>query len=338
MRAAIYSRISSDAAQEGKGVERQREDCEALCAKRGYQVVEVFEDNDVSAAGAVKKERPRFNAMLKDAESGKFDVIVAYSNSRLSRRPAEWLGLINLAQQGKVQIATIASGQHDLTTADGRAVAMTIAIWDAAEAERTAERLKRQKAQRAAEGKAQGGRYRVYGYTRKWDVIDEEAAVVKEAFERRAKGESTTSIARDLSARGFRTVDFVCRAHSENPQGMDACEKCKPGKPWNQGNLLKTLAKPGYAGLRLYNGEIIGHTSYPAIIDEATFHAANANLVKDAKGTNARRHLLSGFLVCSKCFSTMKGKDASGSGPMCVRLPMTVVAKRASKWIGLMKP
>ena len=48
-RAALYLRISSDPDGERAGVERQRADCEALARRNGWEIVEVFEDNDVSA-------------------------------------------------------------------------------------------------------------------------------------------------------------------------------------------------------------------------------------------------------------------------------------------------
>ena len=44
VRAAIYTRISSDPSGQRAGVERQRVDCEALCVARGWEVAEVFED------------------------------------------------------------------------------------------------------------------------------------------------------------------------------------------------------------------------------------------------------------------------------------------------------
>ena len=52
VRAAIYTRISSDSSGLRAGVERQRADCEALCGARGWEVGGVHEDNDCSAYGA----------------------------------------------------------------------------------------------------------------------------------------------------------------------------------------------------------------------------------------------------------------------------------------------
>lgn len=290
MRAAIYTRISQDAEGEGLGVERQLKDCEELAASRGWTVVARYEDNDLSASTISTKVRPQYQAMLEEARAGSYDVLVAYSNSRLTRRPAEWIDLITLANSGKVQIATKASGQYDLTTADGRAVAMTIAIWDAAEAERVGERVSRAAKQRAENGIPQAGRHRLFGYNKDWTVNEEEAAVVKEAFTRRASGESTTAIAKDLTKRGIKTV---------------------AGNEWKSGTLSVTLTKHVYCGLRTYKGEVIGDSAVPALVDKELFDAAQANLANDKKGTNTRKYLLSGILLCSHCLSPMKGNPSN---------------------------
>jgi len=296
MKTAIYARVSRDTKdpekERGLAIERQVPDCRKRAEAVGWDVVDVYDDNDISASTLSKKPRPGYQRMLADIRAGKVQAVIAYSNSRLTRRPAEWIELIALANSNALEISTVASGQYDLTTADGRAVAMTVAIWDAAEAERTGERVARQKKQRAEMGLPQGGRERLYGYTRDWEVIEEEAAVIREAFERRARGESTTAIARDFETRGLVTV---------------------AGNPWRGGTLGTTLTKPGYAGLREFKGEIIGKTVYPSIVDEVTFTQANNNLAQDRKGTNARKHPLSGFLVCSKCWTAMKGNSNKGS-------------------------
>jgi DNA invertase Pin-like site-specific DNA recombinase len=308
MRAAGYSRISEDVTEEGKGIERQRQDILALIERKGWTLVtkedapgEIYEDNDIGASTRSTKPRPDFDSMIARAKAGEIDVIVAYSNSRLSRRPAEWIDLINLANAGQVQIVTVASGQYDLSTADGRAVAMTIAIWDAAEVERLAERVARQKKQRAEEGKPQGGRYRTYGFERDWTLIPNELKAVAEMFERRAKGESMTAIGKDLTEKGILT---------------------STGKPWRAGVISTTLANPLYAGLRKYNGEIIGKISqesiphvegvYPAVSEEV-FNSVQDKLADDSKGTGARSHLGSGFLICKNCLTQMKGNAYTGN-------------------------
>lgn len=285
-RAGIYARISRDEEGEGLGVERQRADCAALIEQHGWTLVDAYVDNDVSASTASRKPRPQYERLLADAAAGRIDTIVAYSNSRLTRRPREWIDLIDLANGGSVDIHTVVSGSHDLSTADGRFTAMILAHADAVEAERTSERLKRQKADRAARGLAQGGRYRVFGYTRQFEPIGEEAEIVREIFTRRASGQSATSIGKDLAARGLTTA---------------------AGKPWTQSSVGKLISRPGYAGLREFKGEILGPTSYPALVEEYLWRAANGEAAKASAGTNARRWVLSGLAVCGRCSTAMTG-------------------------------
>lgn len=292
MKAAVYSRISRDAEDEGKGVDRQEEDCLALVQSKGWTLTGTYRDNDTGAAGKAK-HRPQYEAMLAAAKAGDIDVLVAYSNSRLTRRPLELEALIDLHNTHSTQIHTVVSGNDDLSTADGRMVARLKGNIDAAEAERTAERITRQKKQRAEEGLPQGGRYRVFGYNRAWEVMDDEAALVKEAFTRRAAGESTKAIADDFAARGVVTTS---------------------NKTFKSQTLDHMFRNAGYAGRRIYNGKHIGKTAYPTIITEALYDAVQDAMTLNArKGTNARRWLLSGVLQCSKCLSPMTGKAASNN-------------------------
>ncbi|MFQ6194156.1 recombinase family protein [Streptomyces sp. NPDC000405] len=61
-RAAIYVRISQDRGGAGLGVARQEADCRALCAQKGWDVVDVYPDNDVSAYSGAP--RPKWQELL----------------------------------------------------------------------------------------------------------------------------------------------------------------------------------------------------------------------------------------------------------------------------------
>lgn len=283
MRAAIYCRISLDQGQDGLGVQRQEEDCRAKAEALGWNVAEVYVDNDMSAFK--EKERPAYNRLMDDLRSGERDALVVYDLDRLTRKPRELEDFIDLAEKHGVFLANV-SGDVDITTHNGRMIARIKGAVARQEAERTGARIKRQKAQRAAQGHAQGGKWRVYGYGREWNVIEAEAVIVKEMFTRRAKGESFTSIAKDLSGRGLKTV---------------------AGKPWSSGTLARVFDKPGYCGRRLYNGEIIGKTAYDPIVSESLFDRVQAVQGHKSPGSAHRKHLLTGILVCSKCNTTMGG-------------------------------
>lgn len=134
-RCAIYQRISNNPEGRALGIERQLEDCQARADRKGWTVAQVFTDNDLSASTRSRKPRREYAEMLAAAERGEFEVILAYSNSRLTRRPAELEQLVSLFERAGVRICTVASGGTDLSRADGRAIARTLAAWDCAEAE-----------------------------------------------------------------------------------------------------------------------------------------------------------------------------------------------------------
>ncbi|HEU5025245.1 MAG TPA: recombinase family protein [Spirillospora sp.] len=256
VRAAIYCRISRDRDGEALGVERQEQDCRELAARLGWDVAAVFVDNDISASTRSKKPRPEYEEMLRAAKDGRIGAILAYSNSRLTRRPAEWLTLIELANAGRIRIKTVASGEHDLSTADGRAVALTVAAWDAAEAERTGERVARKKRQAAEAGKYRGGP-RPYGFDKDGETHrPAEARIIDAKTTDVLAGRSLSALERELNEAGLKT---------------------STGKPWTYQRLRDVLVRPRNAGL-IHSGradrghfEILGRASWLPVLLADTY-------------------------------------------------------------------
>lgn len=296
-KAVAYLRISKDSDDRGEGVARQREDTIELANRFGLNLIQIFEENDVSASTNSKKARPQYDEMIGMVRRGEVDVVLGYSLSRITRRVREWLDLIDLAKETGVRFQTCLREDPDLTTANGRERAIAMANRDQYEAEIASERLIRQKAQRAAEGRPQGGRYRLYGYSRDWEPIPNEVEAIIEVFERRRNGQSITSIARWLDETG--------RATSS-------------GARWTSGTLSRVIENPTYCGLRSHRGEVIGKSTVQALIPEDLWRAANAQKVKRQPGTNARRWLLSGILRCTKCGGGMTG-NGDRAGYRCNR-------------------
>jgi hypothetical protein len=117
-------------------------------------------------------------------------------------------------------------------------------------------------------------------------VIPAEAKVVREMFDRAIAGEGFQSIASDLNSRGVLS---------------------STGKAWQPSSIRDILRSPMRAGLSAVKGEIVGKGQWEAIVDEDTWRAAQAALDtrRQQPGHNTRKHLLSGFLVCSLCGSRM---------------------------------
>lgn len=258
-------------------MDRQEEDCRALAKRHGYEVVTTYRENDVSASTRSRKPRPQFAEMLSGARAGEFDAILAYSNSRLTRRPLEVEDIISLHERYGTRFETVVSGNDDLSTADGRMVARIKGNVDAAEAERTAERVARAKARAALEGRYRGGR-RPYGYRKDGMTVREaEAKVIRDATRDVLAGRSLSVIARELNKQGVKT---------------------STGKPWTPMQLRDMLTRPRNAGLiargqvgrsrgegRAYDFEIVGKAQWPAIVDEDTWRALYAMLTEPSRRT-----------------------------------------------------
>src|SRR4051812_25184649 len=104
-RAAIYARISHDGTGDAAGVQRQEADCAALAAARGWDVVGVYVDNDVSAYSG--KPRPEYRRLLGDLRAGLVDVVVAWHPDRLHRRPVDLEEFIDVLEVVGASVATV---------------------------------------------------------------------------------------------------------------------------------------------------------------------------------------------------------------------------------------
>jgi DNA invertase Pin-like site-specific DNA recombinase len=276
--AAVYLRISSDPSGQALGVARQREDCVALCTAKGWTPVE-YVDNDVSASSA--KKRPAYERMLADIREGRIGAVVAWDLDRLHRRPIELERFMDLADAHRLALAT-ASGDVDLSTAQGRLTARLKGAVARHEIEHKSDRQKRAAQQKATRGEPQWRN--AFGFLRNGSRTPDPvtAPLVKQAYESILSGGSISDIAREWNAAGA--------------YGLT-------GKPWSASTVSLFLRKPRNAGLRDHNGEIVGAGTWPPLVDEETWRAAQAVLHAPGRAPGrktVRKHLLTGVLRCGK--------------------------------------
>lgn len=304
--AAVYVRISQDREGAGLGVARQEEDCTALCKRLGWNVADVYTDNDVSAYSG--KPRPAWSRLIEDVKTGGVDAIAAWHVDRLTRSPVELEHVIDLADRHGLKLATV-TGDVDLATPTGRMVARILGATARQEAEHKGERQKRQRRQSAEAGKPNGGGTRPYGFEAdRVTVVPDEADVIREAARRALAGESLSSICRDLADRGATT-----------PKGGN----------WQPRTLRRLLASARISGRREHTprptgdngtrplvGEIVSEAVWPAIISPEDSDRLRAMLTDPDRQrfnpTTGRTYLLSGILRCGKCGGSMCGRPRSG--------------------------
>jgi site-specific DNA recombinase len=294
-RAAKYRRISDDREGRELGVTRQDEDLNTLATRNDLTIVADYCDNDVSASTRSRKIRPEYKRLLADAKAGAFDVVLAYTSGRLTRRPREHEDLIELAEEYGTRFVYVASPSFDLNTSAGRRIARILAANDAGEAEDIGERVQRQKEQASAAGRWKGNK-RPFGYERDGVTVrPAEADVLRDIANQILVGASLRGIARDLNDRGITT---------------------STGAGWDTRTVRQMLLRPRNAGLVEHRGKILAGVTaeWPALLDEATWRAMCAVLEDPTRLSrtepipDGRVHLLSKLARCGVCRAPVEVK------------------------------
>lgn len=289
--AAIYARISEDRAGAGLGVTRQVEDCRAEAERRGWDVAEVYVDDDISAYSG--KVRPAYRRLLDDLADGTRDAVIVWHLDRLHRRPIELEDFANICTAAGAKVATL-HGDVDFGTGDGLLVARIMAAVAANESDAKGRRVRRKMDELAATGAPHGG-VRPFGYEAdKVTVNPAEAKVVKAIAERFLAGESLSSLTTWL-----------------NDQGVATAGKAEV---WRTSAVRQMLYSARISGQREHRGEIVVQAAWPAIITPAQTARIRAKLDDPARRTNrtARRYLLTGMLRCHHCGTGLSSQPRSG--------------------------
>lgn len=271
---------------------RQIEDCERLAERKGWQIVEQYVDDDVSAWSG--KKRPQYARSLDDLEVGTINGLLVYDLDRLHRQPSELEAFIDLC--GRLRLTNVASvsGDIDLTTADGQFQARILGAVAKKESDDKSRRIRRKHEELAASGKVSGGGSRPYGYEAdKVTLRPAEAAIVSECAKRLLAGEPVRSITRNLNERGVPT---------------------STGGQWSPQSLRRMLQSARISGQREHHGEIVATAEWPAIVSVEDGVAIRALLANPERRTNkaARRYLLGGLLACSHCGERLVARPRSG--------------------------
>ncbi len=303
MRAAIYTRIShasqvvmpdGSTRRETAGVERQEEDCRELCSANGWEVAEVFNDNNRSAMDP-RKPRPEYQRLIEAVQAGHVDRIVCWHSDRLYRQPRELEDLVEIVQD-RTPIATVKMGAVDLSTPSGLLVAGLLAQVARYEVLHKADRWNRSYRQARETGRLPKFGHRMFGWSRDGDVIEAEADVI-----------------RGMAAQVLDAVSVhdICRRLN------DSDVLTTRGNPWQPATVRNLLRNPRLAGhstigywetfkdngreRRRRRTRIVADGQWEPILDRETWEAVRILLESRSRPQPARVSLLSGLIHCGRC-------------------------------------
>lgn len=147
-RAAIYCRVST----EEQDNERQIRDLESFAKRRGFEVVQIFQEQ---ASGKLT-DRPKRKQLIQLARQRKIDIILVTELTRWGRSTTDLLSTLQELNNYGVSLIAEKGDQFDLSTAQGKMIAGVLAVLAQFERDLISERTKSGLALARARGKQIG--------------------------------------------------------------------------------------------------------------------------------------------------------------------------------------
>jgi site-specific DNA recombinase len=313
MQTVIYARQSLDRDGTAAAVDRQISECRKVAASHGLTIDHEYIDNDVSASKGV---RPGFTRLLSAIKQGNVSTIVVWHTDRLYRRVRDLVDIVEMAEKHELRILTVRAGDLDLATPAGRMLAGMLGHAARYEVEQKGARQVASNVQRARAGSWQFSN-RPYGYERvdgMVRIVEDEAKVLREAFDRYLAGETYYSIVQSLNLRNV---------------------SAPGGKQWSISQLRERLANPAYAGIRLYKGEAVAMGNWEPLISMDTWERFKSLKVRRKTPhtwSNRTKYLLSGIATCGVCGARMLARPDYPRAKNGVKQPAKIAYACTTSW------
>lgn len=287
-----YARYSSHA-QKDASIEQQVAACRQKAKDLDITLIESYEDRAIS--GKTDK-RPSFQRMMKDAEKGKFQYVIAWKSNRMGRNMLE--AMMNEAKLNSYGIRVLYVEEDFDDTAAGRFALRSMMNVNQFYSENMAEDVMRGMIDNAKNCKVTNG-HLPFGYKADKDlkyIIDApKDEIVREIYNRVANGEAFVDICNSLNARGIKT---------------------SRGNEWGRSSLNSIIKNERYRGVYIY-GDVQIKDGVPRIVSDELFFKVQ-EVLKMKKNAQGRHrvfgdYLLTGKLYCGKCKSPMTGYSGTSS-------------------------
>ena len=359
-RVAAYARVSSDKDAAFHSLEAQTEYYQNYIAARpDWELVAIYSDNGISGTTI---HRPEFQHMLQDCREGKIDLVITKSVTRFARNTVILLETIRELKKLGVDCYFEKEDMHSISP-DGELLLTLLAMYAEEEARSASENQKWRIQKLYDQGKPAGGHtfgYRLMG--EKFEVVPEEAEIVKEIFRLYLSGMGYSKIARTLIEQhipayfgGTWSVASVRNIFLNEKYAGDLllqktfCEDFRTKKKRkNTGELRKVYVR----------------NSHEAIIDRQTFETVQQEIARRSvrqREIMAHRNpnhdnsqkLFSGLIMCGCCGSAYIRKYTnakSGDRPVWIccqydrcgkavchsqRIPEAILIEKTKEVLGL---
>ncbi|MEM0989793.1 MAG: recombinase family protein [Pseudomonadota bacterium] len=277
VRCAIYTRKSTEEGldQDFNSLDAQREACAAYIASQkheGWTEIDLRYDDGGFSGGSL--DRPALERLLAEVAAGRIDVVVVYKVDRLTRSLADFARIVAIFDAAGVSFVSVTQS-FNTTTSMGRLTLNVLLSFAQFEREVTAERIRDKIAASKAKGMWMGGIPPI-GYRaqdRKLVVVPEEAALVRQIFDRYLALGSVGALREELAREGRHTPLRVSRTGRRTG-----------GCAFSKGKLYWVLSNPIVVG-KVRHRDQVHEGQHEAIVDQETWDRVQAQLA-----TNRRSH------------------------------------------------
>ncbi len=332
---ALYSRLSKEDFNSGESnsIENQKHILQKYAEENGFENTKFYVDDGVSG---VSFDRPSFNQMMEDIESGKVGTVITKDLSRIGRDHVQ-VGMLTETKLPSMGVRFIAVNDG-YDTADPNSNALAIApfynIINEFWVRQTSQKVRASYKAKAERGEWVGTKA-PYGYMKdpaapaKHLVPDPETApVVMMIFDLCAQGKKISEIAEELKQRKIPTPSYYY--FLKHGKKIAAFSEEYP-YTWAVRTIADILGNSVYIGYtqalktevlsykvkkRLKNSEdkqIITPDTHEAIIDQETWEIVSQIRSNRKRVTKSGyRSIFSGLAYCADCGAKLTLKSGSG--------------------------
>jgi site-specific DNA recombinase len=338
-RVALYARYSSDN-QRQASIEDQLRICREQAKREKWKIVGTYKDAGISGASMIL--RPGIQALLQDAQAGRFDIVLAEALDRISRDQADVATFYKHLKFAGVPIVTLSEGEISELHVGLKGTMNALFLKD------LAAKTHRGIRGRVEEGKSGGGLCFGYNVIKQLDargdpirgdreVNEAEANVVRRIFREFAAGVGPRTIARTLNEEGVPGPagklwsDTTIRGHVKRGTGLVNNELYIGRLIWNRLRYIKDPSTgKRVSRLNPKSEWIIKDVPELRIVDDELWHSVRvrqgeiaekfANVTEAVRkhhkknrlnGTRRPKSLLSGLVFCGRCGGpySLRGAD-----------------------------
>ena len=314
-RVAAYARVSTNDIDQRTSYNNQVDYyTQYIREHEGWEFAGMFTDEGIT--GTSTRHRDGFNAMIAAAMEGRIDLIITKSISRFARNTVDTLTTVRKLKERGVEVYF---EKENIFTLDSKGeLLITIMSSLAQEESRSiSENVTWGMRRRFAEGMVYVPYERFLGYRKgqdgQFEIIPEEAEVVRNIYRLFMEGKSLCWIARHLTERGISTPTGKVKWGDNTVRNILRNEKYKGEALLQKRFRTDFLTKKN----KVNEGEVPQYyveNSHPAIVSPALFGAAQEEFKRRAsQGFNpTNTHCFSGKLFCSRCGGLYGSKKYMG--------------------------